>query len=80
MNKTYEINWINMVENILVAGAVILAFYIIVRFILKRLAGDGEVNPCHGCSGCSMGKNPQVEQACENPLGDACKTVSTEKD
>ncbi|NPA94131.1 MAG: FeoB-associated Cys-rich membrane protein [Thermodesulfobacteria bacterium] len=45
-----------MVENILVAVIVILAFYFIVRLILKRLAGGSkEPHPCQGCSGCSAG-------------------------
>ncbi len=56
-----------MVDNILVAMAVIVAFYFIIRFILKRLAGGSEVNPCQGCSGCSMG------DTCKTALRDETK-------
>ena len=61
-----------MVENVLVAAAVIVAFYVIIRFILKRLAGKGEINPCHGCSGCSMGTGQERLGGCDSPLGDGC--------
>ncbi len=64
-----------MVDNVLVAMAVIVAFYFIIRFILKRLAGSGEVNPCQGCSGCSMGTGHQMVQRCESSMGDASKTA-----
>ncbi len=43
-----------MVENILVAGTVITAFYFVIRFILKRLAGDSQVTPCKGCNNCNL--------------------------
>ena len=64
-----------MVDNILVAMAVIMAFYFIIRFILKRLAGGSVVNPCQGCSGCSMGTEHQMVERCESSMGDACKTA-----
>ncbi len=51
-----------MVENVIVAAAVIVAFYFVIRFILKRLAGSSEaVNPCQGCSGCSLGAGSASE-------------------
>ncbi len=50
-----------MVENILVAGTVITAFYFIVRFILKRLAGGNQANPCQGCSSCGLGSRNHTD-------------------
>jgi len=63
-NKTYTVKRIKMVQNILVAAAVILAFYFVIRFILNRLAGKAQANPCHGCTGCSMGHDQQQSQGC----------------
>ncbi len=53
-----------MVQNILVAAAVVLAFYFVIRFILNRLAGKDKANPCHGCTGCSMGYEQPQSQGC----------------
>jgi len=69
-----------MVQNISVAIAVIVAFYLIIRFILKKLAGNGEINPCQGCSGCGMGTGPQGKQGCENFLEEFDKPKFTKKE
>ena len=56
-----------MVENIVVAGVVITAFYFIIRMILKKLAGENQINPCQGCRGCSMeSRNPG--ETCSNTV------------
>ena len=54
-----------MIENILVAGVVITAFYFVIRFILKRLAGGNQVSPCQGCSSCGLGSKNQTN-GCPN--------------
>ncbi len=68
-----------MIENILVAVAVIVAFYMVIRFILKKLAGNSEVSPCQGCGGCSMSTRQKAQENCNGPIGDGCRTTLTDK-
>ena len=57
-----------MIEKILITLVLIVAFYIIVRFILKRLCVNDSLDSCSCCANCDL--KARGKKACNSSMHD----------